>query len=62
MIIVYNIITLCKYLIGFTRMYSIEFEYIEDDNEYEEICYCNLCYTVRNIILFATRRLKCNKV
>jgi hypothetical protein len=61
MIIIYNFITLCKYIInktiGFTYVDCIEFEYINDDDD-EELCNCNLCYTFRNIILFTTRRLK----
>jgi len=68
MIVRDNFITLCKYLInntfGFTKIDSIEFEYNDEDkDDREEICYCSLCNTFRNItlmkyiILFATRRL-----
>jgi hypothetical protein len=57
MIIIKNFITLCKYLIN-NNIGSIEFEYIDEDKDDREICYCNLCYTFRNIILFITRRLK----
>ena len=69
MIIIYNFITLCKYLInnitGFEGVYYIEFENInnnDDDDDNEIFCNCNLCYTLRNIIFFATRHLKCKKV
>jgi hypothetical protein len=66
MIIIQNFITLCKYLInntiGFMSIYSIEFEYIQDNEDNEELCNCNLCYTFRNIMLFTNRRLKCKKV
>jgi hypothetical protein len=79
MIFIHNFITLCKYLINNTivfiginsinSIYSIEFEYIDEDkDDKEEICYCNLCNTFRNItllkniILFTTRYLKYKKV
>jgi hypothetical protein len=55
MIIIYNFITLFKYLISKNTFY-IEFEYIkEDDMDDDMICYCNLCNTIRNIILFTIR-------
>jgi hypothetical protein len=61
MIIIYNFITLCKYIInkvfGLKNIDYIEFEYTDND-DIEEPCYCNLCYTVRNIMLFTTQRLK----
>jgi hypothetical protein len=66
MIFIHNLITLCRYFINntiwFVGIDSIEFEYIDEDTDEREICYCNLCNTFRNIILFATRRLKCNKI
>lgn len=78
MIIVYNFITLCKYLInnitGFEGVNCIEFEYINTDDDIvdadddivdaddEAFCNCNLCYTFRNIVFFATRNLKCKKM
>ena len=68
MIIIYNFITLCKYIINniirFNGIYYIEFESINnDDHDDDEIeCHCNLCYSVKNIILFTSRRLKCKKV
>ena len=54
-----NCFTLCKY-----GLYdSIELTYEEDNNEQmddgEDMCCCNLCYTVRHVILFSTRRLEC---
>lgn len=63
MIIIHNFITLCKYLINntwnFKSVECIDFEDINnDDDDVEVPCYCNLCYVTRNIILFATRRLK----
>ena len=65
MIIIQNICTLCKYVIhktcGFTGSYRLFFEYIHDDSDDEDDevpCNCNLCSTTRNVILFATRRLK----
>ena len=62
MILIQNCITLCKYLInktiGFMEVGSIYFEYIDEDDDDREICYCNLCYTFRYIILFAIRKLK----
>jgi hypothetical protein len=71
MIFIHNLITLCKYgffcilqtlqeinTIGFYN-YCIEFEYLNEDNT--ELCYCNLCYIFRNIILFMTQRLKIKK-
>ena len=69
MIIIYNFITLCKYLInnitGFVSVNYIEFEYIDKYDKYDEnepLCNCNLCYTFRNVIFFATRRLECKNV
>ena len=62
MIFIHNFIILCKYIINNTigiYNYSIEFEYINEDDE--ELCYCNLCYIFGNIILFMTRRLKIKK-
>lgn len=62
MIILTNMITLCRYL--FSSNNTIEFENIppkEDDIE-EPYCECNMCYTVRNIIFFTTRQLKCKTV
>lgn len=70
MIVVDNIITLCKYVIHKTIRFirseiigidSIEFEYLDEDKDDNEMCYCNLCNTFRNIILFTTRHLKCIK-
>ena len=66
MIIIYNFITLCKYLInctiGHNDMYSIEFEYIkksdQDIDDYEPECQCNLCHTQEKIYFFFTRHLK----
>jgi len=60
MIIIYNFITLFKYFI--CKNTYIEFEYIkEDEMDDEMICYCNLCNTIRNIILFTIRRLNLKK-
>lgn len=54
-----NCFTLCKY--GCNKL-----TYEEDNNEQmddgEDMCYCNLCYTVRHIILFSTRRLECKHI
>lgn len=75
MIVIHNFIILFKYLINntigfmgirFTGIESIEFEYLNEDKNDEEMCYCNLCNFFRNtffknIILFTIRRLKCNK-
>jgi hypothetical protein len=66
-ILLCNLITLCKYIINniirFNGIYYIEFESTENDNYDDEIeCHCSLCYSVKNIILFATRHLKCKKV
>jgi hypothetical protein len=62
MIIIYNFITLCKYLINNTSVKYLEFEGNDDDNDDEDdeepLCHCNLCYTFRNLIFFVTRRLK----
>ena len=56
--ILHNCFTVCKY-----GLYdSIELTYEEDNNKMddgEDMCYCNLCYTIRHIILFSTRRLEC---
>lgn len=71
MIIIYNFITLCKYLINYTigykEIYCIEFEYEYkdvdfDDDENEPRCGCNLCYTWENIVFFLTRPLKLKKI
>ena len=61
MFLLYNCITLCKYYIT-KPAYTIEFEYKkEDDVDDDEIdCNCNLCFTFRNILFFATKRL-CRK-
>jgi len=50
-------------MIRFTQPYYIEFEYVKEDenNQVEVLCNCNLCYNVRNIILFSTRRLLCKE-
>ena len=65
MIIIYNFITLCKYLvnyiIGNNDTYCLEFEHIKDD-DYEIECGCNLCNTQEKIFFFLTRSLKCKKV
>ena len=59
MIIIYNFITLCKYIINNNS--GLEFEYIDDKDD-EPLCNCRLCYTFRNILLFTTCRLKCRPV
>ena len=59
MLILTNMITLCKYL--FSGKNTIEFENIPQDDE-EPYCECNMCYTVRNIIFFTTCPLKCKTV
>lgn len=68
MIIIYNFITLCTYLInctiGCNDMYCIEFEYIKeiDEDEDQFQCGCNLCHTQEKIYFFFTRHLKYKKV
>jgi hypothetical protein len=63
MIVINNFIILCKYMISNIfglGVNSIEFEYTKEDKEdNNDTCYCNLCYTFRNIILFTSRQLKC---
>lgn len=64
MYIINNCITLCKYfinkMVGFTDVNCVEFECKNcDDDEID--CNCNLCYTFRNIIFFATRYLRIKK-
>ena len=66
-ILLCNLITVCKYtinnIIRINGIYCIEFEAIKNDDDDDEIeCHCNLCYSVKNIILFATRRLKFKKI
>jgi len=74
MIIIYNFITSCKYLINniiwYDGMYCIDFECLEDDNAYNDDdddddddikCGCNLCNTQENIYFFFTRYFKCKK-
>ena len=67
MIIIHNIITFFKNsinnIIGCNNYKKIEFEnnnknITENNNDDKEICYCNLCYSFRNIILFTTKKLK----
>ena len=64
MIIIYNFITLCKYLlnnvIGVAGNNYIEFEYINDDDEPE--CNCNLCYIFRNIVFFTYKNIKIKNI
>lgn len=63
MIIIYNFIILCKYVIyNIFRFKNIElkFEQQYDEQNDEEYCNCNLCYTVRNILLFLFCHLKLN--
>jgi hypothetical protein len=61
MIIINNLITFCKYIInktiGLTETNDIEFDYDNVNNNDIPICHCNLCYTIENIVLFATTRL-----
>jgi hypothetical protein len=40
----------------------IEFENKKDDDKFESLCKCNLCYIFGNIILFLTQPLKCNHI
>lgn len=66
-ILLCNLITVCKYIINniirINGIYCIEFESIKnDDDDIEVECHCNLCYSVKNIMLFVTRRLKCKKI
>ena len=50
----------CVGCIGNNKLF---FEDVHDDSDDdEEFCYCNLCSTTRNVILFTTRRLKYEKV
>lgn len=76
--IIYNFITLCKYIsntfFGFFQddMYCLEFECIkddEDDDDEELNCECGLCNSCENIlyfptsvIFFFTRNLKLKKI
>jgi hypothetical protein len=64
MIIFKNLIVLFKYLLNKTTS-RIDYEYInndKDDNDNpdndEPYCYCNLCYTFRNILFIAIYPLK----
>ena len=67
MIVFQNIFTVCNYMIhktfGFMVGYHLFYDDTQDDfeDDDEEPCHCNLCSTTRNVILFVTRRLKCNK-
>ena len=62
MIIIYNFITLCRYLlnnvIGCSSDNCIEFEYINVFDYNEPDCNCNLCYIFRNIGFFTCQKLK----
>lgn len=64
MILLNNIITIIgsmiNNIIGPKRVYIIGYEDINeiDDDKYDPICQCNLCWGVRNFILFSTHRLK----
>ena len=64
MIIIHNFVLLCEHLInnavGFTS--NVSFLNDDDDDDVEEQCYCNVCYTLGNIILFATKRLEYKNV
>jgi hypothetical protein len=66
MIVIYNFFTLCKYLInntiGSMNIETIFFENKKDDNKFEPLCECNLCYIFRNITLFLTQPLKCKMI
>ena len=65
MIIIYNFILLCEYLINNAIGFTCSIYYDDDDDDDDDIevpCYCNICYTLRNIISFATRRLKYKNV
>lgn len=59
--LLYNCITLSKYVLnktfGFTDVEYIEFENTENDKDDDLYCGCNLCYTIRNIIYFCTNHL-----
>ena len=58
MIIIYNIICLCKYLLNKAIGVTCTIYYEIDDDDDEELCYCNICYTLGNMISFAIKRLK----
>ena len=64
MFVLDNMITLCEYLInniiGSMRVQIIGYEDIKDDDDdkYDPICQCNLCFSFRNFMLFLTHRLK----
>jgi hypothetical protein len=64
MIVIYDFFTLCKYLINNTivsmNIKTIFFENKKDDDNFEPLCECNLCYIFRNVALFLTQPLKYN--
>jgi len=66
MIVIYNFFTLCKFLInntiGSMNIETIYFENKKDDDKFEPLCECNLCYIFRNVVLFLTYPLKCKMI
>ena len=63
MIIIHNILMIIQNTINniFGNKTIINFNDDDDDliDVDEELCYCNLCCTFRNIMLFAIRPLNC---
>lgn len=57
MIFLQNLFTFLYYII-YPNSKIIIFENTYNNNNYDIICNCNLCYTVRNITNFFSQKLK----
>jgi len=47
-------------IFGSSKVQIIGYENIkeDDDDKYDPVCQCNLCYSIRNFSLFLSHRLK----